>query len=978
MRERDGQPSNCSPETEAMVKDFREISQKKARKKQDVAGAPRSEYAVDGMSDEDMDRVAIYMEGNKSSTGDDGPEGEHDSRENRTEFQKYKHHHYIRRWGLLEDSDGLDEEWFIPSPPVLPEDDPEYLCDMCRHIDFTALFTLRGLPGNDQPGSTSIILFGLAKVMADSLCSFCTMLRRKISEDKFLNSASPEDLEAFELKINVLDDGPDYPLRLEVEIPEVNNQTCRIILQKMEEGEATRQPLRGLFVSQNVVDISRLKSWLQLCDEQHGPQQESEHKKLDHFAPTLRVIDTVKGCVTEVTTPFEYACLSYVWGRGSQTQYTTATKEKLEVPGALTDDDSLDLPQTIKDAFRVTQELGLRYIWIDALCILQDDDMDKAKIISRMGTIYGNATLNIAACTNSDPTDGLPGIGPPRSRAQITEKLQGMTLGVAFHDSRKRHFEIEQSVWNSRAWTFQERLLPRRTVYFTDSQMCFQCPHGTFFEDTVPVLDPKYKPTPLNEQTRYDARAYDIWHRVLADPTQSKFPNKAFETESARVIMIGQDLEVEEEIPAPVYHYKPIPGDQFVNGRFLEGHTPWDMYKQAVNAYTQRRMTWQTDALNAFIGITDLIIQGTNTKFWYGMPEFAFAQSLLWQPLEPLKIRIHDGKPLFPSWTWVAWEGHVSYRGRGWHNAISYPPASVVQWYQKTSPECLIEDFKASGNRTPQEIEHFTARARSAAFHLLSQNSADILHTDYEGRGWTVYFDEARNQHLFSHEAYPGIPFTYPIYLPDQEVADIPADDGSLYFETNVVPARFCDMATTEFVQAPIQDTFFQIGVNDESRSANYRPPWKRILYHQGYRAGFLSLNVSGVWLDLDGQEEYSLVAMSRDGLSHIAPPPVGWDLYRRAEPHIMQIEMFQNEWRSGSRPPDPPNETVVPSAGPTNETGDPHWDKGRFGPVAVYDVYNVLLLKRVGRSFVRIGIGKVNWCAFRCAKPETRLIRLM
>jgi hypothetical protein len=221
--------------------------------------------------------------------------------------------------------------------------------------------------------------------------------------------------------------------------------------------------------------------------------------------------------------------------------------------------------------------------------------------------------------------------------------------------------------------------------------------------------------------------------------------------------------------------------------------------------------------------------------------------------------------------------------------------------------------------------------------------------------------------------------FEFPINLPDEPIVELPFED-TLYFRAKAVSVRLCDKPSEWYLASPIQDNFIQIGVSDEDRSANNRRPWQRILYHQGYRAGSLSLNVSLEHLNIPSTAEevqnspvkYILVAISRDSLPYVAPPPIGWEMYWNGDPMRMQYEILQEEWLQRSRLPEGPDESVKPSSEKVNETGDPRWDMGRFGTTSVLDVCNVLLV-REARDGVseRVGVGEISYSAFFSAMPE-------
>jgi hypothetical protein len=930
---------------------------------------------VDILSDKDLERLTISLQ---KVVEDDRRIIAKATGEQRERFKQYKHHGFVKRWQPSSPDAPLDDEWFISDPEVIPEDDPGYLCDMCRHLDFEALFTKRGLPGNNVPSlPTQINAYGIWRIMQDdgSNCAMCGLLRRKINESGSLSQISDDDIADGQFYINVLDDGPECALRLEIELEIESKAVERIVLQRVE--EQPQQPLAGRFVQQNRADMDRLREWFQICDDTHP----SSGKGLEHDMASFRVIDTEELRVREVETPCRYACLSYVWGKGSQTQYTTATKDGLEAPNGLQE---VELPQTIKDAIKVTKEAGLRYLWVDALCILQDDPEDKARIISKMGPIYGGATLTIVASANADPHEGLPGMGSAaRSVAQDTIRIQGITLAVALHDPRQPIRDIDESVWSSRAWTFQERALSARHVYFTRSQMVFKCAHSdVMLEEFVPVPDPAFRHPAMEDQAETDIMSLMWMH-----PSLSRFENKGFSgRDQDATFMITGDIDMHEFMKmslkerreiAPVFDIKVDAPRDFMGSLADTDETPWDLYRRAVEDYTKRKLTWESDAVDAFAGVEHIVRRGMNTKFWFGLPSFAFEQALLWQAREPLERRVQDNRAIFPSWSWAAWRGQVSYRGRGWKNSVLWDPVSVIRWYVREGPQWFIDNFKAENERTEEEVRDFTEQVSRANVLLRELGFFSLRHLENEGKdGWVVKHDEVYNRHIYSHDAYPGVRFNYPVDLPGETIRDRPDTNGILVFNAHAVPVVACDMERSRF-KMKVEDRFLQLGINDSSRSSNHRPAWQRIVYHQGYRAGFLTLNNEHSLPSEDDGCEFHLVAISRGSLPHVPPPPAGWEQYWGMEPREIQYHLFHEHRTRGPSEYNKPNEEAEPSTQPQREDGDPHWDNGRFNGIAVFDVYDVLLLMTRNGISRRMGAGKVNYFAFSAAQPEEMLVKL-
>lgn len=972
--------SNQPPDTaDGSNKELMDFFQRRGARniaKLDARQNDKEKHDVDMLSDRDLERLTISL---KSDDEDDKRIVAKATEQQRERFKQYKHHGFVKKWQPSSPNAPLDDEWFISDPEVLPGDDPGYLCDMCRHLDFEALFTKRGIPGNNVPSlPTQIKAYGIWRILQEdgNNCAMCGLLRRKIIEGGRLSKISSDDIEDGQFYINVLDQGPEYALRLEIEL-EVEGRTVeRIVVQRIE--EQSQKPLAGRIVHQDRADMDPLRQWLQTCDDTHA----SSDKGLELEMASLRVIDTQELRVCEVETPCRYACLSYVWGKGSQTQYTTTTRDSLESPNGL---QLVDLPQTIRDAIKVTTEAGIRYLWVDALCILQDDPEDKAKIISKMGPIYGGSSLTIVASANADPHEGLPGMGTThRPVAQDVASIQGMTLAVALHDPRQSMPDIDNSVWSSRAWTFQERALSARSVYFTRSQMVFKCVHSAvMFEETVPVPSPEFRHQAIEDQTESDTMAL-LWKH----PSLSRFEHKGFSgRDQDSTIMLSGDIDVEAFMRMSIKERRKIapvfditvdaPRDFMGSVADTDGLTPWDLYRRAVDDYTKRKLTWESDAVDAFAGVEHIVRQGMNTKFWFGLPSFAFEQALLWQAREPLERRIQDNEAIFPSWSWAAWRGQVFYRGRGWKNSVLWDPVSVTRWYVREEPQWFIDNFKAEEERTDEEVQAFTEEVSKARLLLRELRFFSLRHLDNEGKyGWVVKHDEAYNRHIYSHDAYPGVKFNYPVDLPGQTIPDRPDMNGVLVFNAHVVPIVPCDMEKTTF-KMKVEDRFLQLGINDESRSANYRPGWQRIVYHQGYRAGFLTLNNAESLPAEDDGYEYHLAAISRGSLPHVPPPPAGWDQYWRMEPREIQYHLFHEQWTQGPSKYNVPNEEAEPWTRPQNEDGDPHWDNGRFNGIAVFDVYDVLLLITRNGLSRRMGAGKISYCAFSAAQPEEMLVKL-
>ena len=205
------------------------------------------------------------------------------------------------------------------------------------------------------------------------------------------------------------------------------------------------------------IDFSVLKDWLYLCQTMHTRVCNAQRRReisLQHF----KLID----CHTRqiVTADHaDYIALSYVWG---PTEECHEFSEQLPTT----------LPRTIEDAIIVTQKLGLRYIWIDRYCINQQQKGHAYLQMSQMDLIYQNAIITIVAAAGKDPSYGLSGVSRRERRPQLRARIRST---VFVNPWAKTRFIVADSHWATRGWTYQESVLSRRRLVFTDEQVYFEC-----------------------------------------------------------------------------------------------------------------------------------------------------------------------------------------------------------------------------------------------------------------------------------------------------------------------------------------------------------------------------------------------------------------------------------------------------------------------------------------------------------------------
>ncbi|KAK1241227.1 hypothetical protein MKX08_001201 [Trichoderma sp. CBMAI-0020] len=133
-----------------------------------------------------------------------------------------------------------------------------------------------------------------------------------------------------------------------------------------------------------------------------------------------------------------------------------------------------NLPRSIQDAVSVARELGFRYLWVDALCIIQNCAIDKKKEITRMSSIYKNAAVTIAASSSKSATEGFLSneTEPYCPEFEFHVPMSGGRVGTVYMSAEP--YEPEHHL-DTRGWTFQEFMLSSRILFFSDYELLWQC-----------------------------------------------------------------------------------------------------------------------------------------------------------------------------------------------------------------------------------------------------------------------------------------------------------------------------------------------------------------------------------------------------------------------------------------------------------------------------------------------------------------------
>ncbi|KAF2641854.1 HET-domain-containing protein [Massarina eburnea CBS 473.64] len=371
-----------------------------------------------------------------------------------------------------------------------------------------------------------------------------------------------------------------------------------------------------------------LQHWINDCNIKHvcRPKDPVLPKRLIDLSATKNPGILKLDCSKD-RSDSNYAALSHRWGDPNlhrefrlQKDNLSQWQRQLELK---------KLPKTFRDAVTITRMLGIRYLWIDSLCIVQNSIEDWRAECQKMEEVFSSAYVTLSATCSNGTSDGFlkphPEEGPkartysPINVPTANGRSSRVYICNAIDDFKR---DVEEAELSTRGWVFQERALSRRVLHFTDTQMYWECGKGVRCETMM--------------------RMYNRKSSFLSDPN---FPESM------------------------ASHYK---GMRII---FFE-----NIYEK----YSQLSFTYWRDRAVALAGIERRLARVYATRARYGILDHSdrsyLRRSLLWQravsdaaPREQHslpKIEFGAGQEV-PSWSWMAVMGAIEYMP---------VPFDVVDW----------------------------------------------------------------------------------------------------------------------------------------------------------------------------------------------------------------------------------------------------------------------------------------------------------
>jgi hypothetical protein len=223
--------------------------------------------------------------------------------------------------------------------------------------------------------------------------------------------------------------------------------------------------------------MANIRAWLEACNQDHnGHCLKSETDSAPAASWPVWLIAVREFCIKSASSKDRYVALSYVWGspesHGKSLEALVSNIQELQQKDIFRSTFvSRHIPSTVLDAINFTNMIGEQYLWVDRLCIVQDDLKTKIVQISNMGSIYGSAYFTIVAVSGDHADYGLRGIEilSPVKR----ENMSGQTWSW---DAYERHHDLlSSSIWYSRGWTLQELVFSKRAIFFHENTVTCEC-----------------------------------------------------------------------------------------------------------------------------------------------------------------------------------------------------------------------------------------------------------------------------------------------------------------------------------------------------------------------------------------------------------------------------------------------------------------------------------------------------------------------
>ncbi|OHE94491.1 hypothetical protein CORC01_10211 [Colletotrichum orchidophilum] len=378
--------------------------------------------------------------------------------------------------------------------------------------------------------------------------------------------------------------------------------------------------------------ISQIRRRLQVCLETHQScRQGTDVRPLRFIVVSPEDKEIVRITQINRTRTDPYVALSYCWGLDQTTKTTTFNLSRHERGIRVK-----NLPKTIQDAIHVTRKLGIRLLWVDSLCIVQNDPALLAKEVGDMAHYYANSIVTISAAVAKSCADGFlntcdsAGSGgyvgfyfPFDDTSGLDNSSKGRRLKLFRDDSQDQVDHID-----TRAWTLQESLLATRLVSFGTRRISWACMTTRF--------------GPSSGAASLRDNMFKTRHWVGYGERITRKTSYGYSSES-------QD-------PISDLHDVLYPPPEAI----------FQLWSKIVEDYTQRSLSIPGDRLLAISGVAQTLGTLVNPSDDIDASPYAaglwrtplLPLQLLWKPKNPIAPQLSSSY-IAPSWSWACFPGAV-------------------------------------------------------------------------------------------------------------------------------------------------------------------------------------------------------------------------------------------------------------------------------------------------------------------------------
>jgi hypothetical protein len=327
------------------------------------------------------------------------------------------------------------------------------LCDSCTGSGLAMLDFSNFEVGTKASESRMIKQQSLGALKATTACSLCQLIAFAVEDIRKEWAQEPRSDDAVVCRVYIMPyrfPTPKPFMIIDVKTLDLPFHGPSYGIQLLPVGSDSQGSLVGRSLDSKV-SLKRIRNWIQKCVERHGDSCGlSKSSRFVEIEELMMVVDVESENIVHPSGEFQYLALSYVWGNlKDPVKLLKENISDFQSPGGIARIFK-SLPSTIRDAIKLTRDLGYKYLWVDSLCIIQDDFDFKSRIIHKMNLVYENAFITIIGASGSDANAGLPGAGESaRNFIQPTAAIGGK-LNIVYARS---HQNLAKSIWATRGWT---------------------------------------------------------------------------------------------------------------------------------------------------------------------------------------------------------------------------------------------------------------------------------------------------------------------------------------------------------------------------------------------------------------------------------------------------------------------------------------------------------------------------------------------